>query len=164
MASFSRQSGRGTDQIDHHVVPAMRNSVEIVVAVLCHVDTARKSFCWGDSSIFVLSVLRWALRCECVKVVLLLGCSTAFPTRLLPPNNGKAILAVERPVSYDHLWLFYQQYLNHFRKYSREEPGWDVKKRSLNSMHAACNNEVTRNKYANILSFLFSLFFVNMSH
>lgn len=132
--------------IDKHVHPDRRANVEIVVAVFAHVFAGRKKYCWNNQEVSIQAVLNWATSCRSVKVVLLLGCSTALPLDEVPRYPDRAILAVTRPVSYDHIWLFLMAYLQAFRQYSRQERHWTVKLRSLNAMHAACSSEITRNK------------------
>jgi hypothetical protein len=132
--------------IDRHVCMEKRNQTIIIVALLAHVNVGKQKYCWGDKEISILSALRWALSCNSVKSVLLLGCSTALPTRMVPAHDGKAVIAVTRPVSYNHLWLFLQTYLQAFRQYARQYPRNEVTSLSLDALHAACNSELTRNK------------------
>lgn len=132
--------------IDRHVTPASRRTTEIVVAVLAHANVGRKKYAWGNDEVSIEAVLHWAISCSSVKVVLLLGCSTALPTRLVPHSMDIAVIAVTHPISYDHLWRFLLSYLQDFRFYTRQECQWGVKLRSLHAMNAACNSEITRNK------------------
>lgn len=128
-----------------HIKPHQRNSTEIIVAVLAHADPARKMFAWGETEISIAAVARWAGFSPSVKAILLLGCSTAIPTLLMPHRPGTVIIAVNRPVSYDQLWLFCQAYFHNYRQYSRQNETWNVSDKSRNAMNASCCFE-TRNK------------------
>lgn len=132
--------------LDLHVKAARRAHTKIVVALFAHANPARKSFVWGDREFLISSVVRWASSSGSVKSILLLGCSTAIPIHSMPAFPDKAIIAVTRSVSYDHLWLFCQNYFHNYRQYSRENPSWTAKEVSLNAMNASCNAFVTHNK------------------
>lgn len=134
------------ENIDKHLYVDRRSQTTIVVAILAHVNVKRKRYCWGGSEISLQSVLRWALSCSSVKVVLTLGCSTALPTRLVPSLHGKAVIAVKEPVSYNHLWLFLQNYLQAFRQFTRQGSSFHVPTISMDALNAASNSELTRNK------------------
>lgn len=134
------------EKIHLHVKPLSRDSCKLVLALLAHAHPSRKTLDWGGVEISIKAIINWAGANSCIKVVLFLGCGTALPTKEVPFYSDKAFLAVTRSVSYDHLWLFYQMFLNNFRQYCRENSSWNIKQISLNAMHASCNSEVTKNK------------------